>query len=310
MKTVTVIIPTFNRWPVICDAVDSVLNQSYPQTKCMVVDDASTDETVALLMEKYGSRVSVIPSRPNRGQSFCKNLGAESCDGDWIGFLDSDDLLEPDAVERRISLCGETLDTPTVLFGLFRTHGMKRHPLLDRKRRGDALGLTEYLEQNAWCNNNGFLVDRSVFLADGMYGVRLRNGEDIELLLRLLSKHPFYYCGTEIGIVRDGAGHRARNQYERIVARGTLLSDIVLGHPQIKDQLGQTAAHRLRCSDVEETLRALYKLGRYGAYRAAYKKARDGDMIQNTRKFFRRFLLSYVKEWSDAVLRLPPQRGS
>ena len=296
MKTVTVIIPTFNRWPDICLAIDSVLDQTYQETKCMVVDDASTDSTVDSLRKKYGSDISVIQNDENRGQSFCRNRGVESCSSDYVCFLDSDDVLWSDAVASRISLFDECDEDVYASFGLFRTSGMGENDLLHKKKRGDKLLLSEYLEQITWCNNNGFLIDRKIFLSDGMYETRLRNKEDVELLIRLLAKHPFYYCGAEIGEVRNVCGDdRARYDHEGIIGYGTLFSDIVLGNTSLGNALSDSARHKLVCSDTEEVLRSLYKLGRYRDYRLAYKQAVDAGKISNTKRFFQRFLLSYVK---------------
>ena len=181
MKSVTVIIATYNRWPIVCTAIDSVLEQTYPGTGCLVVDDASTDDTPALIEDRYGSKVSVVVHKANQGQSVSRNSGAEACKSDGICFLDSDDILAHDAVETRVSLFNENRDDVRVSFGLVRTPRMKRHHLLDHKKRGDKLLLEEYLRDNSWCHNSGFLIDRDVFLRDGMYDSRLRHKEDIEL---------------------------------------------------------------------------------------------------------------------------------
>ena len=304
MKTVTIIIPTFNRWPDVCSAIDSCLNQSYLKTKCMVVDDASTDSTVSLLRDKYGSDISIVLNGENKGQSFCRNLGVKCCNSDFVCFLDSDDILEQDAVEQRMSLFNEGGEDALVCFGVFRTSGTKINDLLYKKKRGDKLLLEEYLNQNGWCNNNGFLIDREVFLADGMYDSRLRNKEDIELILRLLSKYPFYYCGAEIGVVRDVCGsNRARNNHEGIITQEGLFADIVLSNVSLRSVLGHTTIHKLICSDTEEMLRSLYKLGRYRDYRSYYKQALKKGNIRNLRRFYQRFWLSYVKEFYNKIIK-------
>ena len=121
MKSATVIISTYNRWPIVCDAIDSVLGQSYQYTDCLVVDDASTDQTIQSLKSKYGNRIKIISNEMNKGQSYCRNLGAESCMSDCICFLDSDDILKYDAVKDRISFFNEKKNDVTVSFGLIRT---------------------------------------------------------------------------------------------------------------------------------------------------------------------------------------------
>ncbi len=298
MKSVTVIIPTFNRWPDVCLAIDSILEQTYQEARCMVVDDASTDYTVESLRKKYGNNISVIENNKNKGQSSCRNQGAESCDSDYVCFLDSDDILWPEAVSDRMSLFDDCGEDVYVSFGLFRTSGMGENDLLHKKKRGDKLLLPEYLGQISWCNNNGFLIDRNIFLTDGMYEPQLRNKEDVELLIRLLSKYPFYYCGSEIGEVRDVCGNdRARHDHKGIVEYGTIFSDIVLGNDSFDGLLSDSIKQKLVCSDTEEVLRSLYKLGRYRDYRLSYKKAVGMGRICNTKRFYQRFIFSYVKEF-------------
>ena len=304
MKTVTVIIPTFNRWPDVCSAIDSCLNQSYQKTKCMIVDDRSNDSTVALLTDKYGSDISNALRDENKGQSFCKKLRVDSCNRDNVCFLDSDDVLAHDAVEQRVSLFNEIETGACVSFGIFRTSATERSDLLYQKKRGDKLLLEEYLAQHDYCHNNAFLIDREVFLADGMYDTRLRNKEDIELILRLLSKYPFYYCGTEVGEVRSICGsNRARNNHERIIAQEGVFSDIILSNVELRNTLSQALMHKLICADTEEILRSLYKLGRYSNYRSYYKQALKQGNIRNLRRFSQRFWLSYVKEFSKKIIR-------
>lgn len=296
MKTVTVIIATFNRWPIVCTAIDSVLEQTYPHTACLVVDDASSDDTPALIKDRYGSKVAVVARKANGGQSICRNAGVESSGSDGICFLDSDDVLDRDAVEKRVGLINESNGDVKASFGLVRTPRMKRHPLLDRKKRGDKLLLEEYLRDNSWCHNSSFLIDREIFLNDGMYDGRLRHKEDMELLLRLLYKYPFFFSGTEIGQVRDICGEsRERNNYGKIIRQGSLFSSVVLDNPALKGVIGRSEIQEFISHDIEEELRALYKLGRYAEFRSFYKTAVKDGHIQNTRRFLKRYLLTYVR---------------
>lgn len=296
MQTVTVIIATYNRWPIVCTAIESVLEQTYPHTDCLVVDDASSDDTPALIRDRYGSKVSVVARKTNGGQSACRNAGVEACDSDGICFLDSDDVLDSDAVENRVTLFHESTADIKAAFGLVRTPRMKRHPLLDRKQRGEKLSLAEYLQENGWCHNSGFLIDRNTFLRDGMYDARLRHKEDMELLLRLLYKHPFYFSGAQIGQVRDICGeNRERNNYQKIIRQGSLFSSVILENPLLQGVIDQSEIQEFICHDIEEELRALYKLGRYAEFRSFYRTAVKDAQIRNTKRFFKRYLLSFVR---------------
>lgn len=96
--SVSVIIPTFNRSRSIMDAIDSVMAQTVPVYEVIVVDDGSTDETPEILAG-YGDRIIVI-RQENRGVSAARNAGIRRATGEWIGFLDSDDLWLEQKIEH------------------------------------------------------------------------------------------------------------------------------------------------------------------------------------------------------------------
>ena len=104
---VSIIIPVFNREKVLKETLDSVLNQSYPYWECIVVDDGSMDSTTDI-MNTYASRderfsfYSRLDTIKPKGVSACRNIGIEKAKGDFIIFLDSDDLLAPNCLDNRI----------------------------------------------------------------------------------------------------------------------------------------------------------------------------------------------------------------
>ena len=97
---VSVIIPTCNRWPMVGEAVESVLAQTAGRYELIVVDDGSTDETPHRLRQ-YGARLTLSP-QCRRGVSAARNLGASRASGKYLAFLDSDDLWRPRKLERQL----------------------------------------------------------------------------------------------------------------------------------------------------------------------------------------------------------------
>ena len=102
---VSVIIPTFNRWPMVGAAVDSVLVQSFSDFELIVVDDGSTDRTAAQLA-RYGSTLRIF-SMPKKGVSAARNTGVSQSLGHYIAFLDSDDLWRPGKLARQTAFMVE-----------------------------------------------------------------------------------------------------------------------------------------------------------------------------------------------------------
>lgn len=95
---VSVIIPTYNRAANVRYGIDSVLAQTVTDLEVIVVDDGSSDNTGALLRETYGTKIRYY-FQANHGASAARNRGIEEARGDWIAFLDSDDLWEKDKLE-------------------------------------------------------------------------------------------------------------------------------------------------------------------------------------------------------------------
>jgi glycosyltransferase involved in cell wall biosynthesis len=98
---VSVIIPTYNRAAWVTEAAASVLTQKFWDYELIVVDDGSTDATLEALASFRG-QVKVLRRKERRGVSAARNLGAGASRGDWLAFLDSDDLWLPDKLARQI----------------------------------------------------------------------------------------------------------------------------------------------------------------------------------------------------------------
>ena len=101
---VSVVVPTYNRAHLISRAVDCVLRQSYSHCRVILVDDGSTDATARVIADRYGGneRVEYL-QQPNRGVSAARNAGLARVRGDFLAFLDSDDLWKPWKLELQVA---------------------------------------------------------------------------------------------------------------------------------------------------------------------------------------------------------------
>ena len=98
----SIILPVYNREQTLGEAIDSVLSQSAPHWELIIVDDHSSDGSLQLANEysKHDNRIRVISNSENMGPSIARNRGIDIAKGDYIGFLDSDDILRQDFVKR------------------------------------------------------------------------------------------------------------------------------------------------------------------------------------------------------------------
>ena len=99
---VSVVVPTYNCAPYLARALHSVLDQTYPNLECIVIDDGSTDDTPQIL-EAFGSRIHAI-KQANAGASAARNAGIEAARGAYIAFLDADDYWLPTKIANQLEV--------------------------------------------------------------------------------------------------------------------------------------------------------------------------------------------------------------
>lgn len=98
---VSVVIPTYNRAGTVPRAIESVLAQTVTDLEVIVVDDGSSDDTGKALGDLFGDRIRYF-AQTNQGASVARNKGVEEARGEWIAFLDSDDLWESEKLEWQL----------------------------------------------------------------------------------------------------------------------------------------------------------------------------------------------------------------
>lgn len=134
---ISIIVPVYNVEKYVRKCLDSVVNQAYKDLEILIVDDGSTDGSGKICDEyKKDDRVKVFHTE-NRGLSAARNYGIDRAHGEWIGFVDSDDWIEPDMYEVLLKSALET-DADIVECGVYTEYSNKA--IGSKKRNALILG--------------------------------------------------------------------------------------------------------------------------------------------------------------------------
>lgn len=188
---VSVIIPTYNSLKYLSETVESVLNQTYSDFELLIVDDGSTDQTVQWTGELGDSRVRVI-SQANQGVCVARNTGIANANGEYIAFLDHDDLWEASKLEKQV--CRLDAEPNIGLVHTWMALVDDRGKFIGRIMTSDAEGdvWQQLLEKNTIASSS-VMVRRSCFEKVGMFSParELYSVEDWEMWIRIASQYPF-----------------------------------------------------------------------------------------------------------------------
>ena len=183
---VSIIIPCYNSAKYLAACMDSVLAQTMPDFEAILIDDGSKDDTLAIAkaIAEKDSRVRVL-AQANSGVSAARNLGLDHCCGEWVTFVDSDDLIVPDMLETMLSAAQDGVDMVVCAHKTFSEDGAQEIVIPETrwmdldgeaKRRAAALRLIEgdcvlnimcnKLHRRALIEREGLRLRRNVRIAE------------------------------------------------------------------------------------------------------------------------------------------------
>jgi glycosyltransferase involved in cell wall biosynthesis len=180
----SVVIPTFNRRELLAATLDSVWAQRFTDFQVIVVDDGSSDGTREYLAS-LGNRVCVV-HQANRGAGAARNAGAAVAEGDYIAFLDSDDIWFPWTLATAASIIRDT--AASIVLSRFVELFDEAELTAVREEQPRHRQFADYLSASSVPISTGgstLFIKREVFLASGGFTDRPINAEDHDLILRL-----------------------------------------------------------------------------------------------------------------------------
>ena len=190
MMKVSVVIPAYNCMAFLPATLDSVLKQTFSNFEVLIVDDGSPDQVGAWAAQVADARVRLI-SQANQGVAEARNTGIAESEGEYIAFLDNDDLWHPTKLEKQVHYFEAN---PTV--GVVYTWTV----LVDEQEQPTGRIFASQAEGNVWqallesdviSNGSSAMVRRCCFETVGGFDRNLNFAADLDMWLRLTTHYPF-----------------------------------------------------------------------------------------------------------------------
>ncbi len=250
MPAVSVIIPAYNQGQFVGQAIQSVLDQTFADFEAVVVDDGSTDDTATVIQAFRDPRVRYV-FQENRGLSAARNTGIRYASGDYLSYLDSDDLF----LAKKLELLVSALQAAPEI-GLIAGQAVPIDEDGQRAGRVFDIALPEELEQLVLGNPlhvGSVLVRRSWQSRAGLFDETLRSYEDWDMWLRMaLAGCRMTSVAEPVSLYRFHGEQMTRQQSQMTEATFAVLDKVYSSHDlpeswrELKDA-AYAAGARTRC---------------------------------------------------------------
>jgi glycosyltransferase involved in cell wall biosynthesis len=203
---VSIITPAYNAEPYIAETLRSALSQTHSRLEVIVVNDGSSDGTLAIAKSFADPCVRVV-DQPNLGAAAARNRGLREAQGDFIQFLDADDLLAPNKIAVQVQ---RLLDNPdciaTARWGRFRTNPSETRFVRETFWRDmpPLDWLVSRWERSSMMHPGGWLLPRSVLDKGGLWDESLSLDDDGEFFDRMvISAQAVLFCEEAVSFYRS-----------------------------------------------------------------------------------------------------------
>ena len=242
MPRVSVIIPTFNRAAPVREAVASVLAQTCRDFELLVVDDGSTDATLEALASFFGE-IRLLRTSRRRGVSAARNLGAAASRGEWLAFLDSDDMWLPEKLARQLAQLEAHPELELCQTGeTWVRRGVRVNPPQTHVKEGGQIFFRSL--ERCLISPSAVVMSRRLFEAAGGFDEELPACEDYDLWLRLW-RYEVGLVPEPLVIKRGGHADQLSRQWGLDRFRIRALMKLLQG-PDLPDAHRRAAANTLK----------------------------------------------------------------
>lgn len=185
---VSAVITTHNRLDLLLKAVDSVKKQTYKMIECIVVDDASTDDTPQRMKELVDKNILTyirIEKNQSRGGNYARNRGILASKGKYVAFLDDDDEWLECKIEKQVKALENNSESKFCYCGLIKNYNNGEKIVMDKPERMYEGDLSKKILMGVLCTTSSMMVDKQLLLDVGMFDEKLRFWQEYELSIRL-----------------------------------------------------------------------------------------------------------------------------
>lgn len=252
LSLVSIIMPCYNAAAYLRQAINSVLCQSYSQFELIIVNDGSTDDSENIISQFTDIRIRYFYQQ-NRGQCFASNFGLSQAKGDYIKFLDADDLINPEHIEAMLKVLGKNQSSlASCAWAAFYGDDVKSARFVPEANWKDMeplewikTSLSElYDMMPAW----RWLIPRALIAECGGWDERLSLNNDFEFSVRLLlSANAVYFAPEAKLFYRSGQSDSLSGRHSEKAYTAAFLS-AKLGCTQLLKK-ENSAAMRLLCAN-------------------------------------------------------------
>ncbi|OZC37242.1 hypothetical protein B9Q17_03740 [Marinobacter vinifirmus] len=205
---ISVIIPTFNCYSTLRSAIESALSQTYKNIEVIVIDDGSSDETPSIISSYINSIIYI--KQENRGVAEARNVGVRSSNGEWIAFLDADDIWDENKLERQFSKMNDEGNSWSYTDTRF-VGGVNSGRLDSEFTKKHTGSVFNELLTNNFISTSTVLLKKSKFHNAGGFDTTLPAIEDWELWVRISSKNAVSYVDQPLTTYRVHKKSTSRN---------------------------------------------------------------------------------------------------
>ena len=210
MPIISIVIPAYNAEKNILETLSSVQNQTFSDWEAIVSDDGSTDRTIEIVKGMNDPRIQVF-AYPNAGVAVARNRGLIKATGDYIAFLDADDLWTPDKLELQLKALQDHPEAGVAYSWNYYQYENPADSYADTSQRFEGNVYADLLIKNFLQNGSNPLVRKEAVASVGLFDPTIKSCEDWDYYIRLARNWPFVLVPKVQVIYRQSADSVSSN---------------------------------------------------------------------------------------------------